>query len=115
MKMQPAVMAVIEIHVDTGQSVTAEEFHAWATKLMDELVKLDECNQDIADATVSSDADEHVFATEMLVLTDDQFEAIDKALTIVRTALHAAGASTAGWPIVRMENHTKRVPDLVDA
>lgn len=115
MKHQPAVMAVIELHGDAGQPVPPEQFHARATELMDELMKLEECNADIADPTVSSDAGAPVMTVELLVLTDDQLEAAYKALTILRTALHAAGAKTDGWPIIHIENHTERVPDLVDA
>jgi hypothetical protein len=61
---------------------------------------------------VSSDAGDSLLTVEILVRTDDPLEALDKTMTVLRTALHAAGANTSGWPIVRIENRTERVPDL---
>ncbi|TDQ52469.1 hypothetical protein [Actinorugispora endophytica] len=112
MKTQPAVMVVVDIHVSFPQPVTKEEFHQRATRLMDELIALNECNDDIADPVVSSDAGESLLTVEVVVVSDDPFEATSTALTVLRTALHAAGAGTSGWPTVsRMENRAESLPD----
>lgn len=113
MTAKTGVMVVVDIHVDTDVPVPAEQFHANARALMDELMELDGCNPDIADPTVSSDAAEAVLRAEILVFTDDALEATQKAMTVLQTALHAVGASTVNWPrIERLENHTEVAGDL---
>lgn len=112
MTTRSAIMVRCEVYVDTGGPVTADSFHDYAIALMDALVDLDECNPDIADATVGSDAGQHVITVEMLVFTDDPLTALGQASTVLRTAIHATGAATRGWPISHLENHTERVPDL---
>lgn len=114
MTTQAAVMVVVDIHVGASQPVSDELFHSRATQLMDELMALSECNPEVVDPVVSSDARENVLTVEIIIHTDDQIDAMDKALTVLRTGLHAAGAKTAGWPsIERLENRTELMPDLL--
>lgn len=114
MTTRTAVMVVVDIHVSTDQLISIDQFHAHATQLMDELMTLSECNPEVADPVVSSDAQESVLTVEILIFTDDQIEAVNKALTVLRTGFHAAGAETAGWPgIERLENRTELMPDLL--
>lgn len=116
MKTQPAVMVVVNIHVNSEQPVAKEEFHKRATRLMDELMALNRINDAINDPVVSSDAGESLLTVEIIVASRDPFEATSTALTVLRTALHAAGAGTPGWPGVRrMENRAESLPDLTVA
>lgn len=116
MAVQAAVMVVVNIHISTGQPVADELFHTRATQLMDELMALSECNPEVVDPVVSSDAQKSVLTVEIIISTDDQIEAVNKALTLLRTGLHAAGAKSAGWPrIERLENRTELMPDLLSS
>ncbi|MFV2196516.1 hypothetical protein [Nocardiopsis sp. LOL_012] len=115
MKAQPMVMVTVDIHVNTMSPVPVEQFHQRATKLMDELMALNECNPDISDPTVSSDAERSILSVEILVGTADQLKAVNKAFEVLHTALHAAGAKTTGWPpiaIDHLENRTEPVADI---
>lgn len=113
MKPQSAVMVGFDIHISSEQPTGTEEFHQRATRLMDELMALNECNGDIADPVVSSDAGKNLFTVEIIVMSGDPFTATETALTVLRTALHAAGAGTHGWPEVdRMENRAEALPGL---
>lgn len=112
MTQRPVVKVITELYVDTGRPVSAKSFHARARALMDELIKLDGYNPDIIDPTVSSDAGRCVMEVEALVATDDPLDAVTKMSGVLRTALHAAGASTPAWneqSVVRTENSTERV------
>ncbi|MFD0775140.1 hypothetical protein ACFQZ2_14490 [Streptomonospora algeriensis] len=110
-----AVKVVFDLYVDTAGPVAPASFHRRATGLMDALMDLDACNDDIADPTVSSDAGESVMNVEILVFTGEPIAALEKASAVLRTALHAAGAATAAWPIAHMTHHTGTVTHLADA
>ncbi|MET9784433.1 hypothetical protein [Nocardiopsis alba] len=113
---QLAVMVGTNLHVSFSHPVSQDEFHDYAARLMDELLALEECDNSITDSTVSSDADERLFTVEIVVRTDDQFEASEKAFATLRAALHAAGAGTPGWPtVVRTEGRTGPLEDLMSA
>lgn len=73
---------------------------------------LDACNDDVDDPTVSSDSGLQRFEVELLVHRDDPVEAMELAVGVVRTALHAAGARTPLWPTVLRveESSTEPVP-----
>ena len=114
MTAQTEAMVMVDIHVSTDQPTSDDLFHTRATQLMDELMPLSECNPEAAGPVVNSNAQKSVLTVEILIFTDDQIEAINKALTVLRTGLHAAGAQTAGWPsIERLENRTELMPDLL--
>ncbi|GAA1782393.1 hypothetical protein [Streptomonospora arabica] len=110
-----AVKVAFDLYVATAVPVSPASFHRRASSLMDALMDLDACNDDIADPTVSSDAGESVMNVEVLVFTDDPIAALEKASAILRTALHAAGAATSAWPITRMTHHTGTVTRLAEA
>lgn len=116
MTSELAVMVGINLHVSFSQQVSQTEFHAYASQLMDELLAQEECDGSITDSTVSSDSDASLFTVEMIVKTADQFRASEKASAVLRTALHAAGARTSGWPtVVRTENQTGPLANLMSA
>ncbi|WP_017557548.1 hypothetical protein [Nocardiopsis baichengensis] len=112
MTPETAVMVVVDIHVG-GTAVPAEQFHERATGLMEELAALEQCNREVIETVVSSDAARSVLTVEILVDTGDVLKAAQKAFAVLRTALHAAGATTRKWPrIDRMDNHMEVVGDL---
>jgi hypothetical protein len=47
---------------------------------------------------LGGDAVRLAWTIEMVVVTDDEFDALMRALTNIRTALHALGDATHGWP-----------------
>ena len=89
-----------------------EKFHYMASVLQNALMDLEECNDDVDDATVSSDSGQQRFEVELLVHRDDPLEALELSMGVVRTALHAAGANTPTWPTVLhvAESRTEPVP-----
>lgn len=112
--MSSSIQVICDLHFE-GDRLPTEVFHDHASTLMEELYKLDECNDRIADAVVSSDAGKAVMTVEMFVAAGDPFEASELALGIIRTALHAAGAYTGGWPISHLANETRDASELIDA
>lgn len=64
---------------------------------MEALLDLEEVNDDIADATTSSEADRGIVTAEMLVTAPEEGEALNTFLTVVRTAIHAIGGATPAW------------------
>lgn len=109
-------MVAVDHHVSADQPVSDDLFHARATQLMGGLTALSECDPEVAVPVVSSDAQASSLTVEILVCTNDQLAAVNTALTVLRTGLHAAGAKTAEWPsIERLENRTELMPDLFTA
>jgi hypothetical protein len=75
-----------------------DAFHEHGNVVMDELLKLEECNDDVHDATVSTDAGRRTIMIEFDVRSENEPAALAKALDVTRAAVHAAGGSTPGWP-----------------
>jgi hypothetical protein len=65
---------------------------------MDAMLDLERCNPDVADVTTSSDAGRGLVAVELVVSAPDEGAAVSKFLEVVRTAIHATGGATPGWP-----------------
>lgn len=98
MSKRPAVHVTCVVRIVAVPPLTSEHFHERSELFMDELMCLEQANEDVSDMTLSDDAGELTWTVEMLVFTDDQFEALTKALTIIRTAAHTLGDGTPGWP-----------------
>lgn len=81
-----------------GAPFDREEFHTFGEHVMEELLALEQCNDDITDADVSTDATTSTIAVGVLVATGDNVLAYRRGFDVIRTALHAAGAATPGWP-----------------
>lgn len=92
----PAVALDFEFTVD--HAGTPQEFHRHGEKVMEELLKLEICDPDLSDSGVGTDADQSTVTVSLLVFADDEAQALDKALTAIRSAVHAAGGSTPFWP-----------------
>ncbi|MFJ3035918.1 hypothetical protein ACIPC2_16040 [Curtobacterium pusillum] len=75
-------------HLDDPNDVAAD-FDAVA----DALFELD----DLHDQDLAADLEAGTLAFSIGVSADDEFGALDLALSAVRTALHAAGRGTLGW------------------
>lgn len=86
----------IEFEVRTldRQRLSAEQLHAQGERLMDALLDLEKCNDDVTDSTTSSDATRSTVLVEMLIAATGEAAAIDKAYTVTRTAIHTIGGST---------------------
>ncbi len=80
-----------------GARLPAHELHDRGERLMDALLDLEKCNEDITDVTTSTEAGNGLVVAEMLVTAVDESAAVTKFLTIVRTAIHVTGGVTQGW------------------
>lgn len=81
-----------------GAPFNRGDFHAFGDRVMEELLALEACNQDVSDADVSTDAAGRTIEVGVLITSGDQVQAHARALDVIRTALHAVGAATPGWP-----------------
>jgi hypothetical protein len=95
--MTMAMHVVWDFTLEPQQS-NAELFHATGERLMQELLKLEELNGYVADPAVSSEADRGGIVVELVTSGPDYATALQRALDVVRTAIHAAGGATPGWP-----------------
>lgn len=100
--MAPTTTAAVhvrcEVRVIHPPTIPVDDFHGRGAALMDELMGLEDANELITDTTLAGDAGRMTWTIEIVVLTDDQFDGLMTALTTIRTALHALGDATAGWP-----------------
>lgn len=90
------------IHVSMNFRVTGGPDDApldeQADLVMDELLKLEECNPLYRDSGAAVDLDEQVVTLEIAVDTDDMAHALKQAISAFRTAVHAIGGATPDWP-----------------
>ena len=86
-----------EFHVEPKER-DAERFHAEGERLMDELLKLEQCTPEMLDPAVSTEYDRDVVLVELVVVGKPYVGALDTALAVVRTAIHAIGGGTPDWP-----------------
>jgi hypothetical protein len=82
-----------EIEVRAGSPISDEAFGA----LADELYALDSACPDVTDADLLVSGTEGIARFTMTVTADGPAEAGVRALTTVRTVIHAAGGHTPGW------------------
>lgn len=88
---------VWELYLDPRQE-DAQAFHHIGARLMSELIPLEEINTDLTDPAVSTEADHGAIVVELMIRGDDFAAVLQRALDIIRTAIHAIGGGTAGWP-----------------
>lgn len=93
-----AIHVSTELRLHTHRPITPETFHARVTDFADHVMDLEGQDADLSDTSVSGDAGELTVTVETVVHTDDHIEAIMKTLTLTRSAIHAIGDSTPGWP-----------------
>jgi hypothetical protein len=75
-----------------------DKLHALGEQLMVELLKLEGCNEGVSDAGTATDAERGVVTVELVVEGTGFGQTLQKTLDVVRTAIHAVGASTPEWP-----------------
>jgi hypothetical protein len=101
MSERNATFLSIQFKLDLAPGTGRDELHAHGELLMQQLLKLEECNTDFTDSTVSTDARANTLTVDLLVLDATEPAAIlQRALDIARTAIHAAGGATPRWPVV---------------
>lgn len=95
----------------TSNSPDAELVDA-TEAVMDELLKLeDEC---LMDSSVSLDLHSRTVEIEIVATGEDYVDASERALSCVRTAIHASGGSTPDWPeFLHPTSHN--AAELIDA
>lgn len=96
---RPAVQVTCLFHVDSP--LNTEEFHAHGERVMDALIDLEECSSDLSDSDVGTDSATRTIRIGVLVYGEDQDAAGQRAIDLIRTAIHTAGGSTPDWPLFR--------------
>jgi hypothetical protein len=86
-----------DVQDQSGMALPAEDLHARGVAVMDALLALEKCNDDIADATTYSEAENGIVVVEMLVTAANEADALRKFMDVTRTAIHTAGGSTRFW------------------
>jgi len=81
-----------------GNVLTLEELASQRALLSDELGKLERCNDDMSRPAVSSDSKAGAVTVKMTMVASIELDALQNALFICRTAIHAIGGSTPDWP-----------------
>lgn len=81
-----------------GGTWEPDDFHDRVATFADELMSVESGDPDLTDTSIDGDSGESTVEVEMTVLTDDALDAIMKAATAARTAIHALGGSTSRWP-----------------
>jgi hypothetical protein len=76
----------------------ADELAECAQGVMEALLELERCDGDLLDSGVAMDADEKTVVVEVTVQAASYPQIVERSMGIVRTAIHAAGHGTPGWP-----------------
>lgn len=94
-----SAMVVVErsFRVFLSSSVSV---HDRAEAVMAHLVELSDAGT-ILDSAVSSDAQRAVVTIEVTVAAEDLDDGIAQSMAAMRTAIHAVGDATPGWPLHR--------------
>ena len=81
-----------------GHPLPPERLHAEGERLMEALLDLEKCNENLRDPATSSDSEASEVSVDLLVSADSDSQAVADALSLCRTAIHAIGGSTPTWP-----------------
>lgn len=107
-----AVTRSFRVRLADGHTV-----HERAEAVMAELVELSE-DGSILDSAVSSDSERAIVDIEVTVNATDLDDGIARSMAAMRTAIHAVGDATPGWPshkdVMEMIAQTMHA-ELVDA
>lgn len=87
-----------EVRSTDGRRLTAEQMHAEGERLMQALLDLEKCNTDFCDSSTASDADRGTIVVELMVTAASETAAVEKSLTLARTAIHTIGGLTP-WDV----------------
>lgn len=120
MSDRSAAFLSLQFNLRVVPGTSYDELHSYGAQLMDELLALEECNPGtFTDSTVSTDALERTLTVDLLILdASSPAAALQEALDITRTAIHAAGGATPGWPTISEQPEQVKITkahDLVPA
>lgn len=96
--MKFLIMHTFTVRTTTDELLTAPDLHDEGKRLMEALLDLEKCNEGVADAATSTDSASGVVTIELLIEAPTPETALGSFLTVARTAIHAVGGVTAGWP-----------------
>lgn len=119
MNERKATYLSIQFKLDLAPDIGRDDLHAHGELVMNKLLDLEQCNDDITDSAVSTDAAEKMITIDLLILgITEPAAALQRALDVVRTAINAAGGATPGWPVIsERPDHVEitKARDLVPA
>ncbi|MFC6019790.1 hypothetical protein ACFP2T_26725 [Plantactinospora solaniradicis] len=95
--MQVHITHEFAVRMPEGSRLPTEDLHQEGERLMEALLDLENCNEDVGDVATSSDAARGAVVAELVVTAVDEAAAVEKATTVIRSAIHTIGGSTAGW------------------
>lgn len=96
--IQVHIVHEFAVRTRSGDRLSTHELHEHGERLMDALLDLEKCNEDITDAATSSEVGSGLVVAELVVTAVDEGAAVGKFMEVVRTAIHATGGVTRGWP-----------------
>lgn len=96
--IQVHIVHEFAVRTRSGDRLPTHELHEQGERLMHALLDLEACNEDVTDAATSSEAERGLVVAELVVTADDEGAAVGKFMEVVRTAIHATGGVTRGWP-----------------
>ena len=97
----PAIGFELELAFTVERAASGEAFHDHGERVMEELLRLEDRDADISDPSVTTTGvGRGTITISLLILSGDEVEALDRALTVIRSAVHAAGGATPFWPTV---------------
>lgn len=80
-------------------------------RLMEALLDQESVDSAIEDPDLAADQMRSCVDVQMIVEADDPAEAMTRALTVLRTAIHAIGDSTPGWETQQAVMHVAPAND----
>jgi hypothetical protein len=101
-------LAVEMSFVNPGGTATPEAFEAFLDEVMDQLDALG-----VSDADVTASLVEKTAEFSVSIEAESFEDAVAFFMVKIRTALHAANCSTAGWPTFQAQDRVVRELDSV--
>lgn len=80
-----------------GDEARAEALELHLGHVMEEFARLDACNEDMSDPTIGADVSTGQVDVQLEIEAVSPSSAVDSALALLRTAVHAAGGFTGSW------------------
>ncbi len=97
MTVEVQIAREFAVRTRTGERLPAEDLHAEGARLMEALLDLEGCNDNMSSPSTASDAARRVVTAEMTIMAATEAEAVALSLTLARTAIHTIGGATPGW------------------
>lgn len=97
MTVEVQIAREFAVRTRTGERLPTDDLHAEGEKLMEALLDLEQCNDNMSSPATASDATRGVVVAEMTVTAATEWQAVDLSSTLARTAIHTIGGATPGW------------------